>query len=478
MAKDFNLPDLGENITTGDVVQVLVKEGDVIQPEQAVLELETEKAVLEVPCPFGGKVTKIHVKAGDKVKVGAPVISVEAAAGAEAPPPSRPQQAQKEEDQRGDTASPAEMERKTPGASEGAAAAPSASERAGARSTPEAPARKPPSRPGKSAKAEPAEVPSPREALRAAPSAPPKAAVEQAAQQEVPAGPATRRLARELGVNLEAVAQMFPGQRLTDEHIKTYVREGAAAPSAGAAHAEPPMPDLEQWGKIERTPLSSLQRKTAEHLTHSWVAPHVTQFDLADVTALESLRKRYRQHGAAKNIKLTVTAFVVKAVAQALREFPTFNSSLDMAAGELVLKQYYHIGVAVDTEAGLIVPVIRDADTKRVLEIAEEMEEIADRTRRRKIKLEELQGGTFTITNLGGIGGTAFTPVLNYPEVAILGLARSREEPVVTNGQLSTRLVLPLCLSYDHRVINGADGARFIRKIATLLEDPELLLLD
>jgi pyruvate dehydrogenase E2 component (dihydrolipoamide acetyltransferase) len=224
--------------------------------------------------------------------------------------------------------------------------------------------------------------------------------------------------------------------------------------------------------------MSSLQRKSAEHVTLAWSAPHVTQFDVADITALESLRKRYKQRGPGSEVKLTVTAFVLKAAAAALKAHPTFNSSLDSSTNELVLKHYYHIGVAVDTEAGLIVPVVRNVDQKRVLEIAVELEELADRTRNRKVKPEELRGGTFTVTNLGGIGGTAFTPIINHPQVAILGLARSREEPVVKDDAVTTRLVLPLCLSYDHRVINGADGARFIRKMAALLEDPELLLLE
>jgi pyruvate dehydrogenase E2 component (dihydrolipoamide acetyltransferase) len=316
---------------------------------------------------------------------------------------------------------------------------------------------------------------------RFTPSAPSKAAEARAAREhDVPAGPATRRLARELGVELADVAGRFPGQRLTEEQVKEFVRtrnssRGPDAPAAGSA-AE--LPDFGQWGEIERVPFGSLQRKTAEHLSNAWrLIPHVTQFDTADVTALEALRKRYRDRGPAKDIKLTVTAFLLKAVTSALKQFPQFNATLDPQKEELILKRYYHIGVAVDTEAGLIVPVLRDVERKGVLDLAAELDEIAERTRRRKVKPEELRGGTFTITNLGGIGGAAFTPIVNYPEVAILGVSRSRQELFLDGKEVRTRTVLPLSLSYDHRVVNGADGARFTRRIAEMLEDPEMLLL-
>ena len=424
--KEFKLPDLGEGIEAGDIVQVLVAEGDTIVAEQTVVEIETDKAVLEVPCPFAGKVTKVHVSVGDHVPVGATIATLDADGEvAEAPA--------------------AEADEPAPAAAEPTPSVPQ----------PEAPA-----------------APEPAPAVQPAP----------ATEQPVPAGPATRRLARELGVDLRAVAGVNPGVRLTKEHVKAFVRDrqsgGAPAAAVGIAVAPPPLPDFTQWGEVERVPFTSLQRKTAAHVSVGWsLAPHVTQFDSADITALETLRKRYRDTEQGQRVKLTVTAFVLKALATALDAYPQFNASLDTQANELVLKQYYHIGVAVDTPAGLIVPIIRDVDQKGVLEIAGEMNAIAERTRQRKVGLDELRGGTFTVTNLGGIGGTAFTPIINYPEVAILGLARSREEPVIRDGHFSKRLMLPLCLSYDHRVINGADGARFIRKLATLLEDPEMLLL-
>jgi pyruvate dehydrogenase E2 component (dihydrolipoamide acetyltransferase) len=490
--KDFKLPDLGENIESGDIVQVLVKEGDVISPEQPVVEIETDKAVVEVPCPFGGRIVKVHIQPGQKVKVGATLVTVEEAEGAapagpaaEAPAqaPAKAPEAAKAAD--AETAQPAVAGKAPPPATPAPPTAPPARAEEPAAPRPEQPA----AAPYDILKPEPAAAtptgPSPGRSKVSRPVGPPPQP-KLAEGEPIPAGPATRRLARELGVDLSEVAAANPGERLTEEHIKRFVRERSAglhaAPAgAGPAVHVPPLPDFAQWGPVERVPFSSLQRKTAEHLSASWlIAPHVTQCDEADVTELEALRKRFQQSAADKGkpIKLTVTAFILKAATVALKEFPQFNASLDSAAGQLVLKRYYHLGVAVDTPAGLIVPVIRDVDKKTILQIANEMNEVAERTRNRKIGIEELRGGTFTITNLGGIGGTYFTPIINYPEVAILGVSRAREVPVLRDGQLATKLMLPLSLSYDHRVINGADGARFLRRVAGLLEDPELLLLE
>lgn len=454
MAEDFKLPDLGEGVEYGDVVQVLVSEGDSVNAEQPILEIETDKAVVEVPCPFTGRIAKVHVKKGDKVKVGQTLVSVETGNGqavAEAPPKpeAKPQAAPAREPEPKPTVEkakqPAPAEARTPAA--------------------KGPAPEP---------AKPQPAPPPKQEA-AKPEARPAAEGE-----PVAAGPATRRLARELGVDLHDVAVTKPGVRLTEEDVKEYVKQrmSGGAPAGGGGFAAPPLPDFTQWGPVERVALSSLQRKTAENLLASWIGPHVTQFDEADITALEALRKRHRDRTGEGGVKLTVTAFVLKAASLVLREFPTFNASYDAQKGELVYKQYYHVGVAVDTPAGLMVPVIRDVDRKRVVDIAAEMSEIAERTRQRKVSRDEMRGGTFTITNLGGIGGTAFTPIVNYPEVAILGLARNKEQPAIRDGQLINRLMLPLCLSYDHRIINGADGARFIKRLVTLLEDPEMLLLE
>jgi len=294
-------------------------------------------------------------------------------------------------------------------------------------------------------------------------------------EEIVPAGPATRRLARELGIDINQVPGSANGGRVSQEDVKAYVRGLASeVQSSGSATAIPPLPDFERWGPIERQPLSGIRRKMAEQMSLAWrVIPHVTQHDQADITNLESFRKQQESNGP----KLTVTAFALKAAASAIKQFPQFNSSLDAASRQLILKKYIHIGVAVDTDRGLLVPVLRDVDKKSVSELAQQLAELADKARQKKLAADEMQGGTFTITNLGGIGGTAFTPIVNYPEVAILGLSRSRLQPVVKDGQVVPRLILPLSLSYDHRVIDGATAARFTRRIAEMLENPLLMLL-
>jgi len=275
-----------------------------------------------------------------------------------------------------------------------------------------------------------------------------------------------------LGVDLAQVYGSAPGGRVTQDDIKAYVRQLASA-GRGAGVQVPALPDFKRWGPVERQPLDGVRRKTAEQMSLAWsVVPHVTQHDQADVTDLEAFRRQ--QEGGPK---LTITAFALKAAAIALQQFPQFNASLDLAGGQLVLKRYYHLGIAVDTDRGLLVPVVRDVDRKTIYELAQELAAVAERARQKKLQVEEMRGGTFTITNLGGIGGTGFSPIVNYPEVAILGLSRNRLQAVVRDGQVVPRLLLPLSLSYDHRVIDGADAARFARRIAELLESPLLMLL-
>jgi pyruvate dehydrogenase E2 component (dihydrolipoamide acetyltransferase) len=292
----------------------------------------------------------------------------------------------------------------------------------------------------------------------------------------VRAGPATRYLARRLGVDLHKVRGSGRGGRVTEEDVEKYVKtlmeSGAAAvPTPSPGVAVPDLPDFEEWGPIERQPLSAVRRVTAEHMALCWsVIPHVTQHDEADITDLEAFRQQQKQAG----VKLTVTAVALKACALALKAFPEFNASLDTASEELVLKSYYHIGVAVDTEHGLLVPVIRDVDKKSIAELAKELNEVAEAARQRKA---DMSGGTFTISNLGGIGGTGFTPIVNWPQVAILGMSRSKLVPVWRDGQAVPRLRLPLSLSYDHRVIDGAAAARFTRRLAEMLENPWKMLL-
>jgi pyruvate dehydrogenase E2 component (dihydrolipoamide acetyltransferase) len=276
-------------------------------------------------------------------------------------------------------------------------------------------------------------------------------------------------------VDLHQVPGSAPGGRVTPEDIKSYVRQLASGVAgSGGSRQPPPLPDFERWGAVERRPLETVRRKTAEQMGLAWsLVPHVTQHDQADITDLEAFRKQQEGRGP----KLTITAFALKAAVIGLQQFPHFNASLDLAGNQLIVKRYYHLGVAVDTDRGLLVPVLRDVDKKSVQELAEELAAVAERARQKKVTVEEMRGGTFTLTNLGGIGGTGFTPIVNYPEVAILGLSRSRLQPVVRDGQVVPRLMLPLSLSYDHRVIDGADAARFTRRLAEMLENPLLMVL-
>jgi pyruvate dehydrogenase E2 component (dihydrolipoamide acetyltransferase) len=290
-------------------------------------------------------------------------------------------------------------------------------------------------------------------------------------------------MARELGVEVDQVPGTGPDGRVSIEDVKEHARRIVTGIGAtkGAQVPSEPLPDFSRWGEIDRQPMRAVRRKTAEHLSAAWAAiPHVTQHDLVDVTALEDLRTRYAKKAEALGGNLTVTAVAVKVVASALKVFPQLNSSIDLAADEIVYKKYIHLGIAVDTDRGLLVPVIRDADTKNILQLSVEIAQLSEKARTRKISLEEMQGGTFSISNLGGIGGTAFTPIVNLPEVAILGISRARMEPVYSKetGQFVPRLMLPLSLSYDHRVVDGADGIRFLRWVAEALEQPFLLALE
>jgi pyruvate dehydrogenase E2 component (dihydrolipoamide acetyltransferase) len=461
MASEIKLPELGENLEGGEVLDVKVAAGDAVSEGQPLLEVEAEKSTVEVPSPLTGRVAKLLVQKGDQVKVGQPFCVIEGGDGTKGEgPPVAPARAASEAGtgpepaqalNRGGGREPREKERKP--AAEPAAAS---STKQGVK--PAADGQHP----------EPTQAAPVREKGR--PAAP-------AGSKLVPAGPATRRLARELGIDLSRVSGSATGGRVTQEDVKAYVRQLAAGPATagrGPCVQAPPLPDFERWGPVERLPLEPVRRRTAEQMSLAWgLIPHVTQHDLADVTLLDSFRKQ--QEG--KGPKLTVTAFALKAVAIALRQYPQFNSSLDQAAGQLIEKHYYHIGVAVETERGLLVPVLRDVDRKSIETLAQELADVAERARQKKLAADEMRGGTFTLTNLGGIGGTGFSPIVNYPEVAILGVSRARLQPVVRDGQVVPRLLLPLSLSYDHRVIDGADAARFTRRIGEMLEDPLQMLV-
>ena len=414
MATEFKLPDLGEGVEAGDVVGVLVAEGDTVELDQGVVELETDKALVEVPSSVAGTVTKIHISAGDRVPVGSLLISVE-------------------EDEK---SVPAEPE-------------------------PEAEA------PAPKKETQVAEAPAPT------PSRPPAPTFN---GDPIPAAPSTRRLARELGVDLTQVAGSGPGGRISQDDIKAAVRNRQTGGFTPTAPVE--LPDFSRWGNIERQPLSKVRQIIAKNMSLAWQqVAHVTQFDRADVTDLEAFRQRNKEKTEAYGAKLTPTVLALKAIITALKTFPQFNASLDAGANEIILKHYYNLGIAVDTERGLLVPVIKDVDRKDILKLALELGDISNRARTNKIGLDELQGGTFTVTNLGSLGVGEFTPIVNYPEVAIMGLGRAREEATVREGRIEPRLIMPLALSYDHRVIDGADGARFMRKIVDALENPELMLM-
>jgi pyruvate dehydrogenase E2 component (dihydrolipoamide acetyltransferase) len=452
MASEIKLPELGENVEEGEVVDVKVAEGDEVREGQALLEVEADKSTVEVPSPQAGRVRQLLVKKGDRVHTGQALCLIEDGDGQKTAPSKASDKTDKEQ-----PAPPKQEKLQAPAAAAPDRPAQEKQQKRAAEEEKEAP------------KGKPAESGDGQKA--AAATAPSRALA--AEEKMVPAGPATRRLARELGIDLAKVRGSAPAGRVTQEDVKAHVRQLAAGARTGGVKV-PALPNFEQWGPIARQPLDNVRRKTAEQMSLSWsLVPHVTQHDLADITELEAFRKQ--QEG--KGPKLTATAFALKAAAIVLRQFPQFNASLDLGNNQLVVKQYYHIGVAVDTERGLLVPVVRDVDKKSVHDLAQELIELAERARQKKLAADDMRGGTFTISNLGGIGGIGFTPIVNYPEVAILGLSRARLQPAAKDGQFVPRLLLPLSLSYDHRVIDGAAAARFTRRLAQMLENPMEMLL-
>jgi pyruvate dehydrogenase E2 component (dihydrolipoyllysine-residue acetyltransferase) len=449
---DFVLPNLGDGVAQGDVLKVLVKPGDAIKVDQPVLELETDKATVEVPSTLAGVVKEIRVKAGDKVKPGQAVAVIDqGTAGApQADPP------------KAETPAPAP------------AAAPAAAPVAAAQAAPAAPPD--PERP----KAPVVAFAAARQQAAAAPMPPPTVT-------SAPAAPSVRKLAREIGVDVTQVPGSGPGGRISIDDVKEFARRvmnsfgsaGQAAAASGAAALQVrPLPDFSKWGESERKPMSGIRRKTAEHLSSAWnTIPHVTQFDKADITRLEQMRKTYRAEVEKKGGNLTVTAVACQVLASALKVFPQFNASVDMAGEAVVYKKFVNVGIAVDTDNGLLVPVVRDADRKNLTELSVEIQQLAEKARSRKLTIDDMSGGSMSISNLGGIGGTAFTPIVNWPEVAILGISRGVFEPVWTGTEFEPRQMLPLSLSYDHRLIDGADAIRFLRWVAEALENPFALAL-
>jgi pyruvate dehydrogenase E2 component (dihydrolipoamide acetyltransferase) len=478
LATDFVGPELGENVKAGDVVRVLVKPGDTIKKDQPVIELETDKATIEVPSSVEGKVSEVAVKQGDKVKVGQLILRVETdGAGAQV------SGAPAAETAGGGAVASSKGAKPQP---EGAPEHGGLSQRVTPQEPSPARAAEPP--PERTEAEAPRDLEEPREPRRnvvdisRGARQPAAAAAETPAEiTPVPAAPSVRRVARELGVDIRRVQGSGPGGRISEEDVKTYVRSRA---SRGGGAEPAPLPDLTKWGEVERKPMTNVRRVTAQRLAAAWTAPHVTQHDRADMTALEELRKKYASRAEAAGGKLTVTAIVVKVIAEAMKRFPQFNASIDMETEEIVYRKYVNVGVAVDTERGLLVPVIRDADKKTIVQLSVEVAEAARKARDRKLGPDDMAGGGMSITNVGGIGGTSFTPIINAPEVAILGMSRAEMQPVwrpsgVNDGEGSfePRLMLPLSLSYDHRVIDGADAARFLRWVCEALEQPLLLVL-
>jgi pyruvate dehydrogenase E2 component (dihydrolipoamide acetyltransferase) len=447
VARDVKLPELGENIEEAEVISVLVEPGQTVSEGQPLLELETDKATVEVPAPFGGVVSAVRVKPGDRIKVGQAIVAFDGAGDGGAAKEERP--------------APAETPKGKP-ATKGRAA--------GSEPRPAAPEPEP----EEEAEAEPAETADDEDE---APEAAREASEKGAA---VSAGPAVRKLARELGIDVAAVRPSKESGRLSLDDVKRHAREQLGAKQrVEAKPSVPELPDFSKFGAVERKALSGMRRTTAATMARSWQQiPHVTQFDRADITELEALRRRLGERAAAASgAKLTLTAIVLKVAASALRAFPKFGASLDIAREEVVYKQYVHIGVAVDTEYGLTVPVIRDVDQKNLLQIAAEVAALSERARHRKLGPEDLAGANFTVTNLGGLGTTYFSPIIHWPEVSVLGVGRAATEAVHGANGFEPRLILPLSVSYDHRLIDGADAARFQRWIAEALEQPFLLAL-
>lgn len=433
MQKEITVPDIGD-FKNVEIIEVLVKPGDSIQAETPLITLESDKAAIEVPSPFAGVVHTLHVKVGDRVSRGSPVLMLELAeAGAPAAVPSPSAVAE--------------------------AAIPAAPTLA---ATPPAPPA-----------AEPVAQTLP---------APLAAAGEQSLPSH--ASPAIRKFARELGADLSRIAGTGPKGRILKEDVQRYIKESLARPvtavSAGGGFALPPAPEIDfaRYGEIERKPLSRIQKLSGANLHRSWISiPHVTYQEEADITDLEAFRQSLKAEADKRGVKFTFLPFVLKAVAAALKQFPAFNASLAANGEELIFKRYLHMGVAVDTPDGLVVPVLRDVDKKSLFELAAELGEVSQRARGKKLRNTDLEGGCFTITSLGGIGGTGFTPIINPPEVAILGLSKAQTKPVWQDGQFVPRLMLPLSLSFDHRVIDGAQAARFAAYLSAALADLRRVLL-
>ncbi len=547
MSIEIKLPELGDGIASGTVASVFVKEGDTIEKDQALLELETDKAVIEIPSDTSGIVHKIRVAAGDEVKIGQTILEVDAG---ENPSPQKAAEndTPKQDAEPAEAVTPAETQNNTeesivplvvPDLGDGVESGTVSTvfikpgdvietdaplvELETDKAVIEVPADKGGAvtevfikegdtlKPGQQICAvKTVETGAATQPAQTAPEAASSLAFDQgdashldydslkqrekdavAVKRNVekrdpskiaPASPSVRRFAREIGVDIHQVPGTGPGGRISVDDVKAYSKLLHTQRSAGQATGVPaaePLPDFSKFGPVVTEKMNKLRQTSARHLSTAWATiPHVTQFDKADITELEKLRKAHGKKAEAAGGKLTMTAILIKVVEAALRKFPQFNASIDMTNNEIIYKQYYNIGIAVDTDRGLLVPVIRDVDKKNIIDLAVELTDISVKARNKKLTMEDMQGGNFSISNLGGIGGTGFTPIVNAPEVAILGVSRSEIQPRYMDGAFQPRLIMPLALSYDHRIIDGADAARFLRWICQVLEEPFTVLLE
>lgn len=471
MIKEIKMPDISEDADSGTVVEILVQEGDTIEEEQSIIAVESDKASVEIPSTAGGTVKEIKISEGDEVKVGEVILTLEtdgegdgdedagdkevAEDDEEKMDKKRQKATEEEEAETKEDKEDSDIDEDEDGEDE------DADEKVVAKAK-----QKEENKPKDKGESEAGKTDE----------------QDTAAAADVPAAPSVRRIARELGVNIRKVKGSGPGNRITTEDVKAQAGDGqqqAQPQEATPAPQEKALPDFSKWGDIKREKMSSIRKATVGSMSNAWqTIPHVTQFDKADITKLEEYTEKYKAKVEKAGGKLTITAIMMKVAVAALRAFPKFNASIDVTNEEVVFKNYFHIGIAADTERGLLVPVIRDVDKKSVIKLSAELPEIAQKAREGKLSGDEMKGGTFTISNLGGIGGTNFTPIVYKPQVAILGISRTQTEPTYIDGEFQPRSMLPLSLSYDHRLIDGAEAARFLRFICQSLEDPFVMLME
>jgi pyruvate dehydrogenase E2 component (dihydrolipoamide acetyltransferase) len=459
MIVDVRIPEISENVKSGKIVSVLVQVDDLIEVDDVLVEFETEKALVEIPSTVKGKVTEMLAKVGDEMRVGDVIARVDTES-----------QASDKGEQKGEPAETAEEEAALEEPAEAPQAQKPAEERAESRPKEKAPVEEP---------EKPQVAPEPSEEEG-------KDVDRPAAGGPAPASPSVRRFARELGIDIHAVNASGPGGRITEADVKAYIKKGerperkaTVQDTAAAGYREPSLPDFSRWGDIETVALEAVRRITAANMSTAWrTVPHVTQFDQADITGLQEFIKKNAEKVSRSGGRLTVTAVIAKVCAEALKKFARFNSSIDTTNEQLIFKKYVHIGIAADTPRGLLVPVVRNADQKSISQLAAEIADLADRARNKKLKPDEMEGGTFTISNQGGIGGVNFTPIVFWPQAAILGVSRASVAPKYIDGEFKPHSMLPLALSFDHRIIDGADAARFLRWLCECLEHPFTMVLD